>query len=611
MAKGNVLTQGKKTKADAAAREGRLEEARALFKSVCQLNPSDTEAWVKLGMVHKRLGQFGEAEACARRGVLLSPGLGFCHHVLGVALHSQGRLKEAIGAYRKAAEMQPDFPDSHYLLGCTLHESGCLADAMTAFEKALALKPDFPEVLGDLGAMLINMGELERGAALLARALALKPGSSTAISNMSNALRLQGKVSEALDGYRHALRLAPESVDIIALLAGLLEKMGERIEANNLVEQGLALEPMHPALNLVAAQLARHEKRFHDAKDMLEAIRQQPLSVGVEGEIELALGQIYDQLGDPARAFPLIACGKAKKGRVSVLGNVDRKHYLERVALIECLATPALAKCADFREEILSSCDPDPIFLIGFPRSGTTLLEQILDAHPGIQAMEEKGAVDAMVNVFLTNMNKRPDALAALGNDDIARLRKVYFDEVRHHIELQSGALLLDKMPLNITAVPIIWRVFPKARFILAIRHPCDASLSCLMQSFAVNEAMASFFTLEDTVKTYAGVMAAWQKYVELLPLDYHRIRYEDLIQNVEGESRRIFAFLGLDWRGEVLDHVEHAKTRTAINTPSYHQVIQPIYQHARYRWERYAEVFLPHMVVLQPFIEYFDYAEQ
>jgi len=610
LAKGNVLTQGKKTKADAAAREGRLEEARALFKSVCQLNPSDTEAWVKLGMVHKRLGQFGEAEACARRGILLSPKLGFCHHALGVALHSQGRLNDAIGAYRKAVELQPDFPDSHYLMGCALHESGCLAEAMLALENALALKADFPEALGDLGAVLIDMGEHERAMTFLARAQVLQPGNGVVLSNISNVLRLQGKVTEALEGFRHALRLAPESVDVIASLAGLLEKTGALDEANKLLEHGLTIEPMDPALNLVAVQIARREKRFLDARDMLERLLQQPLDLSVAGDIELALGQIYDQLEDPEHAFSLIASGKAKKRQVSVLESADGKKYLERVALIGSYATPALLSYADTSLQYESPDFPAPVFLIGFPRSGTTLLEQILDAHPDIQAMEEKGAVDAMVNAFLGNAGEHPDALMTLTDDDIARLRQVYFNEVNRHIELRSGALLLDKMPLNTISVPIIWRVFPKARFILAIRHPCDASLSCLMQNFAVNEAMASFFTLEDTVATYASVMGAWQKYVQVLPLNYHRVRYEDLILNVEGESRSILDFLGLNWSDAVLNHVEHAKSRSAINTPSYHQVVQPIYQHARYRWERYAAEFEPHMEALQPFIEYFGYAE-
>ena len=130
------------------------------------------------------------------------------------------------------------------------------------------------------------------------------------------------------------------------------------------------------------------------------------------------------------------------------------------------------------------------------------------------------------------------------------------------------------------------------------------------MQNFAVNDGMASFFSLEDTVHTYAAVMGAWRKYADLLPLAYHRIRYEDLVANVEGESRSLLTFLGVGWDDAVLKHTEHARKRGAINTPSYHQVVQPIYQHARYRWKRYENQFVSVMPILQPFISYFGYAE-
>jgi Flp pilus assembly protein TadD len=609
LAKNNVLTQGKKLKADTAAREGRLEEARTLFQHVCQLNPSDAEAWVKLGLVQKRLGRFDDAETSARRAILLAPKVGYCHHALGVVLHSKGRNDEAIVAYRKAIALQPDFSDAHYLLACALHESGNLVEAIGSYRQALALRPDFPEALGDLGALFLDIGELSQGAELLARALVLQPANSAALNNMSNALRLQGKVEEAFAHYRHALCLTPDSPDVTVGLANLLEKSGELAEADELVQRTLAKLPMHPGAVLLAAQLARREKRYQEAAGLLESLRSQPMRLDMAGDVELALGQIYDQLDNPELAYPLIVSGNAKKARLSLLGESGGESYLARVALISSFATPALARC-EHDETKIPSDYPAPVFLIGFPRSGTTLLEQILDSHPGIVAMEEKGAVATMVNAFLAISNGQPGALAELNDETIAQLRQIYFREAKNHVDIRPDTLLLDKMPLNTVVVPIIWRVFPEARFILAIRHPCDASLSCLMQNFAANEAMANFSSLEKTARTYATVMEAWRKYIDLLPIVYHRIRYEDLISDVEGESRRLLAFLDIAWDGVVLNHTEHARKRGAINTPSYHQVTQPIYQHAKYRWKRYERDLLPVMGILQPFISYFGYDE-
>lgn len=606
MAKRNVLTQGRKRKGDEASIAGRLGEAREIFESVCRTDPLDVEAWVKLSLVHKRQGDLAAAERSARRAVALQPRIGFAHHALAVALHGQGRLSDAIDNYRTAIRLQPDFADSHYLLGNALHETGAVREAIGAFHRALALRPDFPEALGDLGGLLLRANEIEEAEARLTRALALQPANAIALLNLSQLLRLRGEVDRALETLRHALFLAPDAVEVIGGLAGLLEKTGHLDEAAQLVERGLSIAPLDPTLNRVAAELERHDKHFAAAAERLEALCRRSPPRDVEADCRLLLGQIYDQMGDAAKAWLQIVEGKRIQSSLFPVRGGDRNRYLDRVATISALATEALAGCEPFHtnnDEL-----PAPAFLIGFPRSGTTLLEQILDSHPEIQTMEERGAVAHMVNEFLTMTAGRKEPLASLAREEIQHLRDSYFAEVDRNIDRKAGTLLVDKMPLNTVGVPVIWRVFPEARFILALRHPCDVCLSCLMQNFAVNEGMASFFSLEDTVRTYAAVMGAWRKYESLLPLDSHRLRYEDLIANVEGETRRLLGFLGLPWNDAVLRHTEHARRKEAINTPSYHQVRQPIYQSAKFRWQRYREAFEPVMPVLQPFIEHFGY---
>lgn len=610
MKKRNALTHARKQKGDAAAIAGNLQEALALFGGVCRTDPTDVEAWVKLGMTQKRLGDYSAAEASCRRAVTLQPKLGFAHFGLGSALHSQGRLNEAVAAYRRATQLQPAFADAHYLLGNALHEGGAMTEAVASYRRAIALRPDFAEAVADLAAALTSLGEIEDAAPLIDRALALQPGNLAALANKSNLLRLEGKIDAAIENYRHALRIAPAANDIRGGLANLFEKTGRLAEAQTLTDEGLAQAPGDVALNLVAAQLDRRAKRMDQAVARLERLREQQLPADNAAEVRILLGQIRDQMGEPELAWPLIVEGKRLKASVSLRDDEDRRRYLDRVARIAAFATPTLAasqpmpRIAPSEAQAIAS----PVFLIGFPRSGTTLLEQMLDSHPSLQTLEEKGTVAAMTNRFLEMAGGREDALAALGEAEIHELRKTYFDEVARHLTLRTGAALVDKMPLNTVGVPVIWRVFPDARFILAIRHPCDACLSCLMQNFAANEGMAGFFSLEDTARTYAAVMGAWRKYEQLLPLRYHRIRYEDLIADVEGETRRLFAFLGLEWSESVLDHVGHARRKGTINTPSYHQVTQPIYQDAKYRWLRYRKMMEPALPELTPFIEYFGY---
>lgn len=192
---------------------------------------------------------------------------------------------------------------------------------------------------------------------------------------------------------------------------------------------------------------------------------------------------------------------------------------------------------------------PDPVFLVGFPRSGTTLLEQMLDAHPELRTLEEKDAIDVVRRRIAGLPGGYPDALATLPAADLAALRALYRAEVARHL---GGAaptgLLVDKMPLNSLEAGLIHRLFPRARFLLALRHPADVVLSNFMQAFKPNAAMAQFSSLASAARFYAEVMALWQQYSAVLPLAVHTVRYEDLVADLEGRpggSSRFWAFPG------------------------------------------------------------------
>lgn len=608
MAKKNVLTHAKKLKADKLALESCLEEARALYESVCKTDRLDVEAWVKLSVTHRRLGRYTDAETCARHALALQPNQSFACYALAAALHSQGRVDEALAAYRRAIQLNPSFPDAHYLLATALHDKGQMQDALAAYRQAIALRPTYFEALSDLGAALMSLGETEEAAVHLNRAIGLRPHSVDALCNVGNLLQLGGQVGEARAMFEHTLRMEPKSTKALASLAALLERMGETGQATVLVEEGLALAPEDPLLNLVAARLARRDNRLQDAVERLERVRAKTSSPDLAGEIHLLLGQLWDRLGDAGRAYPLLVEGNRLLAQVSLRSAAEKERYLRLLDAFARQMTPALAHSEPYAA---SGEAEEPVFLIGFPRSGTTLLEQILDSHPGIQTLEEKPAVAAMVRAYQAWSGDEQRGLAELGAAEIARLRGVYFEEVDRHLARSPTALLVDKLPLNTVFVPLIWRVFPRARFILAVRHPCDVCLSCFMQSFAANAGMASFFSLEDAVTTYAKVMGLWQDYARQLPLRYYRVRYEDLVADVAGVARGLLDFLDVEWNEVVLAHAEHARQRSVIKTPSYHQVTQPIYQHAKYRWKRYAKEFEPLLPSLQPFIEYFGYTTE
>ena len=607
MARKNVLTQGKKSQANELARANRLDEALVLFASVCRTDPMDVEAWVKLSITQGRLGQSAAAEISGRRAVRLAPGTALAHHALAFALQCQGKHAEAILAYAQAIERQPDYPDSHFLLGSSLMALGNLEDAELSLRRALALRPDFFEALSDLGALLVTLNHSEEANAVLQRALLRNPRSLEVMANLGSLKEQLGEVDDALALYQRAVRLHPHSADVHAKLGELLERMGRVEDAQQVVTQGLSLAPHQPLLSLVAARLDRRRGQYADGVARLEAALERPSPQIIRNEIHLLLGQLHDLLGQTDRALSNFYEGKRGIALAADPRGRCRERFLARVAQIRSWLgndLPLPEAQASLPNE------KSPIFLIGFPRSGTTLLEQMLDSHPALEATEEKPMVALMEQVFLQMTGGDAGALYDLTSPQIETLRAVYFREAERHVEGHGGRQLVDKLPLNIVNVPLLWRVFPQARFILAIRHPCDVVLSCFMQSFGHNDAMAGFVSLESIAEIYARVMAAWLEDEKRLPLQRQTVRYEDLIGDIETQTRHLFDFLGLAWSPQILEHTRHARQQRAIKTPSYHQVTQPIYQHAKYRWKRYERALLPVMATLQPFIEHFGYGE-
>ena len=248
--------------------------------------------------------------------------------------------------------------------------------------------------------------------------------------------------------------------------------------------------------------------------------------------------------------------------------------------------------------------------MVGFLRSGTTLLDQILDSHPRVQVMEERLALEAVEQAIQAGPAGYPGALPGLTDNDLEKLRKLYFTEVDKQFSRSPGQLFVDKRPLNTAHLPLIQRLFPAARIIFACRHPCDVVLSNFMQYYNLTDAMANFFSLGDTVHLYQQLMTLWFDCSELLDLNFHTVRYESLVSDTEAELQKLFAFLEIDWDESVLDFHQRAAEKDIINTPSYEQVTRPIYAEARYRWHRYRQQLEPFLEELEPFSRKLGYPE-
>jgi hypothetical protein len=250
-----------------------------------------------------------------------------------------------------------------------------------------------------------------------------------------------------------------------------------------------------------------------------------------------------------------------------------------------------------------------PIFIVGFPRSGTTLLELVLDAHPQLKSIDEQPFLQNALDDMLSEEVRYPGELAALTQAQLERIRRAYWAKAARRVERAPGQRLIDKNPLNVLRLPVIKRLFPNAKVIFAIRHPCDVILSCFMQHFRAPDFALLCKDIPSLAAAYRRIFDFWHSQQALLQADVLELRYEQFVEDFEPTARRVFDFLELPWDEAVLSPAKRAHEKQFISTPSYSQVVQPINARAVGRWRNYQAHFTASLPVLMPYLERWDYA--
>lgn len=411
-------------------------------------------------------------------------------------------------------------------------------------------------------------------------------------------------------------RQDPDNPRTHAAIAVWHESAGRLADARAAADSALALDAHHEEANLLLAQLDRRAGDLEAARARLDRFD----GDGEAGAIAFELGRVLDRLGDGAVAIEAFERGNAALDRDHNYGRYDGKAYAEMVAEI------GRGICADqaapWAETSFDDGLENPIFFIGFPRSGTTLMEQMLDAHQGLISVEEQPMLEAARHCL--ERNAAADYPALLTGDLSAGLlgqaRRAYWDEAiaalgEDAVLVKDPALakdpaprqLVDKLPLNIVHLALIRRLFPTAKVLVALRDPRDVVLSCFMQSFAPNDAMAHFGDLGSSADLYVGVMSNWLRQRDYFGANMFAYKYEDLVADPGTLMRDVLAFLGLPWQESVLDY--HARQRNRlVATPSYQDVREKIYGRAVARWRIYGDQMAPVQDRLEPFVKAFGY---
>ena len=492
------------------------------------------------------------------------------------------------------------------------HETRNQLDAALAdLQQAAALAPDDPIILNAYGLCLARLDRPAEAVAVFRRVTALKPEFGPAWFSLGHVTERINDLQTARGAYERAAALAPEFAAPFACLATLAARRGDWADARTEGEHALRLDPTLAAAAraIVAAEIA--ERRFIDAERRIVALLSDPkpgwedryLVCGLLGDLRHAQGRYAEAFDAYTRGGRTALDANAarfagNRSTLSVVGWLTRHFAAAR-------PWPRVAPAAD-QKAAPEGGAANHAFLLGFVRSGTTLLEQALAAHPDVATLEEQEALADSARVFMT-APAGLEPLAALDEADRRTYVDLYWRRVREFGVDPEGRVFIDKLPFNTLKLPLIARLFPGAKVLFALRDPRDVVLSCLRQRFRVGAYTYELLTPEAAARFYAATMTLAAFYVEKLPLNIRYVRHEAVVEDFEGELRATATFLGLDWDERMRDFAARAATHPAA-TPSAVQLRQGLSREGLGQWRNYREQLEPILPILQPWVERYGY---
>jgi len=494
--------------------------------------------------------------------------------------------------------------------------SGQYRPALATYRSLVQRFPSLMQLWFEMGVGAVGDLEFEQAEQAFRRAVDLAPQDDSLLVLLGQQYHRLRRLDQARHFFQRAVEVNPKSVQARLSLAEWYERERRLDEAWECVEACVKEHP-HDAQALYFRALLLHRKGLNA---VAEAALRDLVKTGIrEPNLKFSsrhlLGVVLDQLGQYGEAMRWLCEAKAEVRLTTDVARMENDYDradARRRELLSGMTGEMLARC---RQESLATAPPGRLALLGgHPRSGTTLLEQILGAHPDIQAFDESEAFVQEVWNQLAPM-QAVQTLSAQGLHSLSAsrrkdLRQRYFKSLLREVDKgPSAPVLLDKNPSPTASLHLWLRVFPELKVIIALRDPRDVVISCFFQNLTLTPTNANFLTLDRSVKHYADLMDVWLRLRELGGFDWIETRYEDVVGNLETEGRRVTEFLGLTWDTAQAAFHETAR-RTFVFAPTYNEVTQPVHQRAVGRWQHYAEALAPIQARLAPYCKTFGYAE-
>jgi tetratricopeptide (TPR) repeat protein len=579
--------------ADEALERGDTTQAERLYRQAIKLEPDNPRHAATLAGFFRRNHRKPDAERLLHKAIKAHPDDPALLREMGELHTASRRFAKAIELLMRVIEMEPDSPEAHLALGRARLKAMDPVGAIESLTRACELDPDDAEINETLGRAHHNNGWTHRAIPFYERALEHRPDSIELLVNLGEVCRIEGRFDEALAMYDRALAQRPNLAPAIAGQAEIRETLGQHEQASAMIDEALRSSAPDPTVVLTAARIARRRRSHEDAiMHVRRALATPGLTPEVACRLLFELGSLLEATGACDEAFACYERGNAhlrqpwftEEGYTAFIDSMIDAFDADRM--------PRLPR-AENQSEL-------PLFIVGMPRSGTSLVEQMLASHPGVVGageLNDIGDTAGRLPAMLGMDTPYPACAASLTTPALDQLADRY---VTHLRELGPDATrVTDKMPHNFTHLGLISLMLPRARVIHCIRNPLDTCVSCFATPLpAVHAYATDLALLASAYRQYRRLMDHWKAVIDLPILD---VAYEELVDDPEGQCRRLIAFAGLDWDDRCLRfHESDRVTRTA----SLDQVRRPIYRSSIGRHTRFETHIGPLRQALADLIE-------
>lgn len=485
-------------------------------------------------------------------------------------------------------------------------QRGQFREALAEFTQALALAPNDANLQNAIGVCLINLNRLMEALQAFDNAIALAPDSAPPHYRKGWTLEMLGEREQALSHYERAVAIDPNHADALASLAASRAAAGKTAEARELAERALKINAHQGTAIAALGIIDIAEKNFSAAEQRFRAVLGgAPMTPRANAILQ---GLLADALDGQDRVEEAFSAYKLEKKKIRDLNaQVYAKlqspcETVDRIATHVETSTPEMWSSAAGQSR---SPARGHVFLLGFARSGTTLLEQVLASHSDVAALEEQDLLASAAQSFLTD-DAALNRLTSASQQELDVFRKAYWQRIEQLGLKVEGKVFVDKLPMNTIKLPLIAKLFPDAKIIFALRDPRDVIQSCYRRHFEVNATNFEFLTLEGAANLYASVMRLGTACRGKIPLSEHWHRYEDMIADFDASIAAVCDFIGIGWQDSMREF--HTRDLLPVHSPSAAQIRRPLYNEGVGQWRRYAKQLAPVIPVLEPWVEAFGY---